>query len=316
MPFVPDPEFLAAFAPIAAAAEGLVPPPVGDVATRRVTVEATQTAMHSALPMPDDVEIADYATTTPDGATLLLRWYAKRGSSPGSAVLYAHGGGMILSSVAIYDGPVARYVSASGVPFLSVEYRYAPEYPAPVPVEDCYAGLRWLAGHAADLGVDTARIAVMGDSGGGGVAAGLAVLVRDRQEPWLAKQILVYPMLDDRSTVPDPLLLPFLTWTYDDNATGWTALLGELAGGPLVPAQAAPARIADPAGLAPIYLDVGELDLFRDEGIEYARRAAAAGVSTELHVYPGVPHAWEIFTPQITVSQQAFANRVRAITTF
>lgn len=316
MAFAPDPEFVAAFAPIAAAAEGVVPPPVGDIASRRETVEATQTLMHNALPMPDDVEIIDHSTTTPDGATLLLRWYARRGSTPGSAVLYAHGGGMILSNVGIYDGPVARYVSASGVPFLSVEYRYAPEHPAPTPVEDCHAGLVWLHGHASELGVDPARIAVMGDSGGGGVAAGLAVLVRDREESLLAKQILIYPMLDDRNTVPDPLLAPFVTWSYDDNATGWTALLGEQVGGAAVSAQAAPARIEDPAGLAPMYLDVGELDIFRDETVEYARRALLAGVGAELHVYPGVPHAWEIFTPQITVSQRAFANRVRAITTF
>src|SRR5213080_3221584 len=144
---------------------------VGDVASRRAVFDPLQRVIHDQLPAPSDVAIRDYETTTPDGAQLLLRWYAKSGSEPGSAVLYAHGGGMIASSVEIYDGPVSRYVSATGVPFLSVEYRYAPEFPAPIPVTDCYTGLQWLASKAPELGVDPARIAVMGDSGGGGVAA-------------------------------------------------------------------------------------------------------------------------------------------------
>ena len=159
--------------------------------------------------------------TAADGAKLLLRWYTKAGSQPGSAVYYVHGGGMILSNVEIYDGPVARYVSASGVPFLAVEYRYAPEFPHPVPVEDCYAGLQWMVEHAGELGIDPARIAVMGDSGGGGVGGGLVILARDRGGPAIAKQILIYPMLDDRNTTPDARLVPFVTWSYDDNVTGW-----------------------------------------------------------------------------------------------
>lgn len=124
--------------------------------------------------MPDGVTMTDHQCSGEDGATVMLRWYSKNGSTPGSAVVYAHRGGMILSNVTIYDGPVARYVSATGVPFLSVEYRDAPEQSAPTPVTDCYAGLLWLHEHGADLGVDPSRIAVMGDSGGGGVAASLA----------------------------------------------------------------------------------------------------------------------------------------------
>lgn len=187
--------------------------------------------------------IQDFETTAEDGAALLLRWYRKEGSAPGSAVLYAHGGGMILSNVGLYDGPVARYVSATGVPFLSVEYRYAPEFPAPTPVTDCYAGLQWLAANAAELGVDPTRIAVMGDSGGGGVAASLAIYARDQGGPAIARQVLIYPMLDDRNTTPDPQLVPFATWTYDDNTTGWGALLGAAAGGSDVSPYGAAARL-------------------------------------------------------------------------
>jgi len=111
-----------------------------------------------------------------------------------------------------------------------VDYRIAPEHPHPTPVEDCYAALRWLADNASTLGVDPARIAVMGDSAGGGLAAGVALLARDRGGPVVAQQLLIYPMLDDRTQTPDPELLPYLTWTYDDNVTGWAALLGASAG--------------------------------------------------------------------------------------
>lgn len=313
MAFTLDPEFAAVFAPFAEAIARSTPPAAGDVPSRRAAFESFQRAMHAALPMPDDVTITDYAVTAADGAKLLLRWYTKTGSQPGSAVYYVHGGGMILSNVEIYDGPVARYVSASGVPFLAVEYRYAPEFPHPVPVEDCYAGLVWMVEHAAELGIDPSRIAVMGDSGGGGVGGGLVILARDRGGPAIAKQILVYPMLDDRNTKPDPRLVPFVTWSYDDNVTGWGALLGAAAGGANVSPHAAPARVADPAGLPPTYIDVGELDIFRDEDIEYARRLSAAGVSTELHVHPGVPHGYEVFAPSIGVSVRTMAERIRVL---
>ena len=151
-----------------------------------------------------------------------------------------------------------------------------------VPVEDCFAALLWLHDLAADFGLDRARIGVMGDSAGGGLAAGTAILARHRALP-LALQILVYPMLDDRNVVPDPELVPFALWSYDANMTGWAALLGDQRGRDDVPPSAAPARETDFAGLAPAYIEVGELDIFRAEDVRYAlaswprvRRAARA----------------------------------------
>lgn len=162
---------------------------------------------------------------------------------------------MIHGAVDLYDPVVGNHVSASGVPMLAVGYRRAPEHPHPVPVEDSYTGLQWLAHHAAELGVD-------------------------------------------------PAITPFLVWSNDDNNTGWGALLGEGMGGATVPVYAAPARVADPAGLPPTYMEVGTLDLFRDEDIGYARRLNAAAVPTELRVHPGAPHAVEAIAPGAGVSTE------------
>jgi acetyl esterase/lipase len=219
---------------------------------------------------------------------------------------------MICGSALLYDPVVSAYVEASGVPMLSVEYRLAPEHPHPVPVEDAYAGLRWLVAHASELGVDPRRIAVMGDSAGGGLAAGVALLARERGKV-LCRQILIYPMLDDRTVAADPALVPFASWTYDDNFTGWHALLGDRMVAGRVPAIAAPSRALDLTGLASAYVEVGELDIFRDEDIDYARRLAAAGVSAELHVLPGAPHGFDRIAPESGVAKRSMADRVRVL---
>jgi acetyl esterase/lipase len=311
--FALDPQVAAAMQPLSALAAGMTAPSVGDVATRRVMMEAGQVFMESGRVLPSDVKMTDFEARTSDGEMVGMRWYQKDGSTPGSAALYLHGGGMILSNVGLYNGAVARYVSASGVPMLSVEYRYAPEYPGLMPVEDSYVALRWLAEHGSQRGVDPRRIAVMGDSAGGGIAASLAMLARDRGGPAIAQQILIYPMLDDRTTVPDPALVPFAGWTYEDNLTGWTALLGEAVGSPDVSPYAAPARMIDSANLPLTYIEVGELDIFRNECIEFARRTGMAGVSTELHVHVGVPHGWDVVAPEADVTKRAMADRIRRL---
>ena len=313
MAFLLDPQVAAAMEPLSALATGMTRPEVGDVASRRLTMEAGQVFMETRRVMPSDVTMTDFEARPDDGATVGFRWYTKDGSSPGSAVVHLHGGGMILSNIGLYDGIVARYVSASGVPMLSVEYRYAPEFPGLTPVEDSYVALRWLSDHASELGVDPGRIAVMGDSAGGGIAAGLALLARDRGGPSIAQQTLIYPMLDDRTTIPDPELVPFAGWTYEDNLTGWSALLGEAVGGPDVSLYAAPARATIVTDLPPVYIEVGELDIFRNECIEFARRTALAGVSTELHVHPGVPHGWDVVAPDADVTKRALTDRIRRL---
>jgi acetyl esterase/lipase len=220
---------------------------------------------------------------------------------------------MILGSVPIFDGPVARYVARSGVPMLSVQYRLAPEHPHPTPVEDAYAGLLWLAAHADDLGVHKDRLAVMGDSAGGGLAAGVAILSRDRGGPPLTHQLLIYPMLDDRNTTPDPHIVPFAGWSYADNATGWNALLGAGHEQRDADPSAVPARLTDASGLPPAYIEVGQLDIFRDENIEYALKLARAGVPVELHLHPGVPHEFDAIAFDADVAHRAQADRERVL---
>ena len=153
---------------------------------------------------------------------------------------------------------------------------------------------------------------MLGDSAGGGVAAGVALLARDRGLA-LKRQMLVYPMLDDRNIIPDPELEPFAGWTYDNNFTGWSALLGDALGSDDVPEAAAPARAKDLTGIAPAYVECGELDIFRDEDIEYARRIAAAGSSIELHIHPGAPHGFERLGAGSDVANRAMADRYRVL---
>ena len=317
MPYAFDAGILQAMMALAPAAgrERLAPAPRDDWKTLRASQEAASPFFAAALPEHAEVSRVDYSATSHDGFPVALRWYAPEGhnrTQAGPAVVFLHGGGMIMGSVQQSDRFVAGYVADSGVPALAVEYRLAPEHPHPHPVEDCYAGLAWLAANADGLGVDGGRIALMGESAGGGLAAGMALLARDRG-PAVAGQILIYPMLDDRNTVPDPSLAPFTLWSHDDNYTGWHALLGDTLGTSDVPASAAPARALDLAGLPSTYLEVGGLDIFRDEGIEFARRLAAAGVSVELHVHPGCPHGFDLIAPNADVARRARADRLRAI---
>jgi acetyl esterase/lipase len=314
MTFTPDARVAAV---LASAIEQNGPPPalpVGDVASRRVALDAMLGYFNNqAQPVASKAGIAGHSIVTPDGAALLARWYCQPSGDSRAAVLYLHGGGMIVGSVPIFDGPVSRYVARTGVSMLSLEYRLAPEHPHPTPVEDAYAGLVWLTGHAAELGIDPGRIAVMGDSAGGGLAAGVAILSRDRKGPAVARQLLIYPMLDDRTTTPDPYIAPFAGWSYDDNATAWNALLGAGHEHRTIDPPAAPGRLKDAAGLPPAYIEVGQLDIFRDEAIGYALTLSRAGVPAELHLHPGVPHEYDAIAFDADVSRRAQTDRDRVL---
>ncbi|WP_045739813.1 alpha/beta hydrolase [Actinoplanes rectilineatus] len=284
----------------------------GDPAGLRAVLDHGLAQM-SALPPTPGVTARTYRITAEDGTPLRLRWYTRDGATPGSAVVHLHGGGMIAGSADLYEPLVRTYVAWTGVPFLAVDYRLAPGAAVGVPAGDAFAGLRWARANAGDLGIDPARIAVMGDSAGGGVAAATAILARNAGIP-IARQILIYPMLDDRNLIPNRHLTAEPTiFSYDFNFTAWRAVLGDIHGTDAVPAIAAPARNTDFADLAPAYIEVGELDIFRDEDVDYARRLWAAGVSTELHVHPGLPHAFDVLLIGDEAGERHKTERVRVL---
>jgi acetyl esterase/lipase len=191
-----------------------------------------------------------------------------------------------------------------------VEYRLAPEHPDPAPVEDCYAGLVWTAKHAEELGIDPDRILIAGGSAGGGLAAGTALLARDRGFPTLTHQVLICPMLDDRLETPSSRMLDGEgMWDRNDNLFGWTALLGDRQGGGDVSIYAAPARATDLSGLPRSYVDVGTVESFRDEAITYAQRLAQAGVNVDLHLWGGGFHGSDLMAPHAAISRASQAAR-------
>jgi acetyl esterase/lipase len=290
-------------------------PPVGDVESRRSNLTAGMAALAASREPLPGIDHTDVSIATADGAEIKLSWYTSAMvDAPGSAVLYLHGGGFIAPLLPIYDGLMRAYTKRTSVPMLLVDYRVAPEHPHPTPVDDCYAALCWLANNATRLSVDPKRIAVMGESAGGGLAAGVALMARDRGGPALAQQLLIYAMLDDRTVGPDPQLPPkYLVFSYDDNRTGWGALLGTASHGDDVSPYAAPARATDLSRLPETYIDIGDLDILRDENIEYARRLMAAGIPTELHVVPGLPHGFEMIAPDAAATQRVIANRLRRL---
>ncbi|WP_293679638.1 alpha/beta hydrolase [uncultured Phenylobacterium sp.] len=267
-------------------------------------------------PLPDDLVCYEVRTPGRDGApeVRLVVTAPKAAGQGRPGVLHVHGGGYILGSPEMTAESDRAYAREFGAVVVSVDYRLAPETPHPGPVEDCYAGLDWLHREAEKLGVDRGRIAVTGESAGGGLAAALVLLARERAEIPIAFQHLVFPMLDDRTVLhpePSPYLGQFV-WTRENNHFGWSALLGCEPGGPDVSPFAAPARATDLAGLPPTFIICGALDLFLEENLEYARRLIRAGVPTELHVYPGAPHAF-MFVPDADISRSFARDSMAAL---
>jgi acetyl esterase/lipase len=224
------------------------------------------------------------------------------------AILYVHGGGFIIGSL---DGarPLAEELAEeTNAVVVSMDYRLAPEHPFPAAPEDAYAALVWLAATTQELGVDRSRIAVVGHSAGGGIAAAVALMARDRGEVDVAFQAPVCACLDDRHiTRSSEIIRDPRTWHRDRAQRAWAAYLGGLTGGE-VSSYAAPARATDLTGLPPTFMMVGDLDLLRDENLDYARRLVEAGVATELHLYPGAFHGFEMLWPGASISRDANAN--------
>lgn len=229
---------------------------------------------------------------------------------PSPCVYYVHGGGMIMGER--WDGlaSVIPWVEMFKMTVLTVEYRLAPEFPDPFPVEDCYAGLVWAEREAEMLGIDRSRIAIAGTSAGGGLAAGTALLARDRSGPTLAAQLLFCPMLDDRDiTCSSTQYSETGGWDRESNRVGWSALLGDRHAAADVSPYAAPARCENLAGLPPAFIDCGSAEVFRDENVAYASALWRDGVQAELHVWAGGFHCFDTTVPDATISKGAIAAR-------
>ncbi len=267
--------------------------PIGTVDAEALpTLRATD--FGSPAELSDRVERTDLEIDAQTGVT--IRVHRPVGATGLLPCIYSiHGGGYVIGSNTMDDARFDAWCQSLQIVGVSVEYRLAPETPFPGPLEDCYAGLRWVREHHVEIGVDPERIAVAGVSAGGGLAAALALLARDRGEIPLMFQLLECPMLDDRRVTGSSQLEGLAIWNRDSNEFGWRCYLGDLYGSPEVPAHAAPARADDLAGLPPAYVCVGTADGFRDEDILYAMRLMEAGVAADLHVYSGAPHGVGVF---------------------
>ncbi|HEY1529222.1 MAG TPA: alpha/beta hydrolase [Galbitalea sp.] len=300
-----DPEFLEAIALVNAEP----PLTVDTIVDRRsnpfappieVQLEGHDVLMeHRTIPGPDgdpDIEISIFRK--PDHVA----------GSPG--IYHTHGGGMISGDRFGGMEIVLEWLEELDAVVVSVDYRLAPEHPDPAPVNDCYAGLKWMAEHADELGFDPARLMIAGGSAGGGLAAGVTLMARDLGAPALAASMLIYPMIDDANdTVSSHQFDGIGVWPKSSNEIGWNALLGDRRGRDDVSIYAVPARAKDLSNLPPTYIDVGSAEVFRDEDVAYASRIWAAGGECELHVWSGAFHGSDLFMKAST--QSTVRNELR-----
>ena len=280
-------------------------------------LRAQMTTLKVPAPPVPETTVEERFIPGVDGSLVRILVYAPETQSRTGGLLWLHGGGMVMATP---DGnePQSRYLAhTAGCVVVAVDYRLAPEHPFPSGLEDCYAALRWMHEAGEELGFPRERVAVAGESGGGGLAAGLSLLARDRGELSVSAQFLEYPMLDDRTgTASDPLPMPYageFAWTRASNHFAWSAVLGQEPGGPDVPVYAAPGRAQNLAGLPPTSIFIGDLDLFIGENLRYAQMLIQSGVVTDLHVYPGAYHAFISFAQEADVSKRAFQDFSSAI---
>jgi len=285
-----------------------------------ITAEMLRNMPENAAPPPAqllaDISVAERDIPA-DGALPGVKLFVVNSDPAKSrpAILHTHGGGHVVGSARgelRYLQEVARELDCT---IVSVEYRLSPRARYTESTEDNYTGLKWLHANAAPLGVDPRRIALMGESAGGGHAAILAIKARDRGEIPVLFQSLVYPMLDDRtgSTNPVPWHIATVGWSPPENRVGWESFLGVPPGGADVPVAAVPARLGDLAGLAPAWIGVGGVDLFADEDMEYARRLTKANVPTELLVIPGGFHGFDRIAPETSLAQSFTSSKLNAL---
>ncbi|MFN8399621.1 MAG: alpha/beta hydrolase [Anaerolineales bacterium] len=263
---------------------------------------------------PDDLQIENIFITGPDGNQVRVRVYKPKSANEAlPALLWIHGGGYLIGNPEQDENTCIQYVRELKISVFSVEYRLALQKSFPAGLEDCYATLQWIATHAIEFGIDKERIAIGGASAGGGLAAALAQLAHDRQEVQPIFQLLVYPMLDDRTALRTDLYDINIAWNQPSNRFGWSAYLGKECGSEDVPNYSVPARRENLAGLARAWVGVGDLDLFYTEDLLYAQRLNEAGADCEVVVVPGAFHGFDAFTSQASVVQEFRKSQIAAL---
>lgn len=271
-----------------------------------------------AVAPPDDIHVEDLTVPGVDADhPVQVRVYWPKSLKPGRpALFWMNGGGFVGGTLEQDEASNIAFARELEITVVAVRYRIAPANPSPAALEDAYAGLRWLFGVADERGIDATRIAIGGSSAGGGLAATLAIYAHDKGEVAPAFQLLRYPMLDDRTVLKKRRDQPNARiWQPRDNRYGWTSYLGVAPGSEGVSPYAAAARRDDLSGLPPAWLGVGTLDLFCDEGVEYARRLTEAGVHCDLDVVPGAFHGFDVLFAGTTVGKEFWSAQVAALRT-
>ncbi|EPE05216.1 alpha beta hydrolase [Ophiostoma piceae UAMH 11346] len=353
------PDYQKAMEPMMAVAASQQPPPPNNVIELRKELDSLIAVAYQSPPAPKDITqtVFEVPVSATNKAVIVTRFAtaAQTAASSQPAAIYLHPGGMVCASVKLLAPSIANETAQTGVQHWAVEYSKSPEVEAPVALEEAYAVLQWLSKHSAELGIDNTRIGVAGSSAGGGLAAGLGLLARDRGfAPPIAKLIMIYPMLDDRTVQAHPpkgarhaggnaadddwAVRPLLTWTCEQNAMAWAAYLGvgnpytddaltcaanlakasAIGTGPgagTAAMYAIPARAASLVGLPSSYIDVGGLDLFTEECVQFAARLARDQVDFDLHVFNGVPHSFE-GASDTNAAKTALEQRRRAFNSF
>ncbi|WP_028648041.1 alpha/beta hydrolase [Nocardiopsis sp. CNT312] len=265
---------------------------------------------------PEDVRIEERTAPGPEGAPpVRLRLYRPRGlDGRAPALLWIHGGGFLIGSPVQDEAGSAAFARELGITVVSVGYRLAPQHPAPAALEDVYAALSWVCEHAEELGVDPERVAIGGASAGGGLTAALALACHDRGGPTPVFQLLVYPMLDDRTALRTDIgARDVRVWTPASNRYAWSAYLGREPGGGDVSPYAAPARRQDLSGLPPAWIGVGDVDLFHDEDLAYAERLRAAGVDCAVTIVQGAFHGFDAAFRGTALAHEFHRTQERAL---
>lgn len=265
---------------------------------------------------PEDIRIENIFIPGQDERTQIrLRIYKPKNMvTPIPVLIWLHGGGYIMGNPEMDDRSCVEYVRELGITVVSVDYRCAPKHPFPAGLDDCYAALQWVASHSKDLGVDVSRIAVGGNSAGGGLAAALSQFALDRQEVKIVFQLLVYPMLDDRTVLRTDIDdSSNITWSQKSNRYGWESYLGKKCGTDDVPAYSVPARRADLTGLPKTWIGVGTLDVFHDEDVAYAQRLKDCGIECEIDIVSGAFHGFDVFDPQVPIVQDFRKAQIAAL---